>query len=375
MKPIWIFVLVGAVVALAIGSRVAIGPRPQWMQEDTVGMPRAADAARAGAQRGDDAVARDITGRPLAPQPQRGGAPDTRSAAGSARGGSPPWLPPPHQGGRGEQVANGAGSASGSGHHLGSAPPGGGAGLGAFDSPAGVAPAPVSERAAHLPSVTQNAPSGLETSEQGVDDKTNGKEADSGPMLSVPLKGDVVPDAGTPALKTEGLVLKGGELEFTDSGMVTYPTSDGFSGNAGTVSFQITPNWNGSDADDHALVQFAEGLNTWENRLSLGKNNDTLRFIMIDDTGVERNVNIPIGDWEAGQPHQVAMTWGDALMSLYIDGTLVGQNTYQGTLDIPPASPLYVGWNDPNMHAGVDGKLTDLKVWGRALGADEVTGH
>jgi hypothetical protein len=257
----------------------------------------------------------------------------------------------------------------------------GGTAAGGTDSRTGIAPLPAAERAERLPERARQRQGeaggdALDAmDEMPAGDTVEGEEADPDVLLSVPLKGDVVPEAGTPALTSEGLVVKDGEVEFTDAGMVTFPAGGNFSGDAGTVAFEISPNWAGSDAGDHALVQVAEGIHVWENRFAVVKNVDLLRFFMVDSDGVERNVSVPIRDWEPGQPHRVAASWGDALMSLYVDGQLVGQTTFQGTLVIPDSSPIYVGYNDPaNGHAGVGGRLTDLKIYGRAFGEGDLGG-
>jgi hypothetical protein len=115
------------------------------------------------------------------------------------------------------------------------------------------------------------------------------------------------------------------------------------------------------------------GDNVWENRISLVKNLDTLRFILIDNTGVERNVGLQIGDWAPGEAHRVTATWGDALMSLYVDGRLVGQNTFEGNLQVSPGGPIYLGYNKPGgAYVGPGGALSDFKIYSRTLDQSEV---
>ena len=77
------------------------------------------------------------------------------------------------------------------------------------------------------------------------------------------------------------------------------------------------------------------------------KNINSLRFIIIDEGGVERNVNILIDDWQPGEAHQVTATWGEALMSLYVDGNLVGQNTMPNDLNFPTTTPIHIGSDFP----------------------------
>lgn len=233
----------------------------------------------------------------------------------------------------------------------------------------------MNERAAHLPDAARHGQTQTEAGadEAEVEKKAEGNGADPDVLLSVPLKASVAPEVGEPPIHSDGVVVKDGEVELGDTSMITFPAGGNVNGEAGTVAFEITPTWAGSDQASQSFVQILEGQHTWENRMALVKNVDALRFMMIDSTGVEHNVGIPITDWMPDEPHQVAATWGDALMSLYVDGVLVGQATYQGEFKVAPNGPIYVGYNDPaSTYNGVGGRLRDLKIYGRALGANEL---
>jgi hypothetical protein len=242
----------------------------------------------------------------------------------------------------------------------------------------GPAPVPIGERAAQLPegATRRNGPHAAgeaetDTVQADADGAKQGGDPDV--LFSLPLKSDVAPEVGEPAVKAEGVELKDGDVEMGATSMLTFPAEGNVNGEAGTVAFEITPKWAGSDDTSQSFVQILQGEHTWENRMAIVKNGDTLRFMMIDSTGVERNVGVPIPDWVPADPHQVAVTWGDALMSLYVDGALAAQTTYQGEFQVSPQGPILVGLNNPDTtYFGVGGTLRDLKIYNRALSLDEI---
>jgi hypothetical protein len=192
-------------------------------------------------------------------------------------------------------------------------------------------------------------------------------------LLSVPLKGAIDTESGIPPISAEGLnVGQDGAVQFGDDAMVQFQADGNINGEAGTIGFDITPNWAGGDPTNQSFVQVLSGDNVWENRLSLVKNYNNLRFILVDDSGVERNVGLEINDWAAGERHRVTATWGDALMSLYVDGRLVGQNTYEGSLKVSPGGPIYLGYNRGGVYSGPGGALSDFKIYGRTLDQSEL---
>jgi Concanavalin A-like lectin/glucanases superfamily len=134
----------------------------------------------------------------------------------------------------------------------------------------------------------------------------------------------------------------GDGLKFSENAQLTFAQAGGASGEAGTISFDVEPDWSGSDRTDNSLVQI-RAENQWANRLQLVKNGRYLRFILSDDTGREADISVPIDDWVPGESHGVTASWGDGRTSLFLDGRLAGSNTYDGQFDIAPDTPLYVG--------------------------------
>lgn len=192
-------------------------------------------------------------------------------------------------------------------------------------------------------------------------------------LLSLPLKGAIDTESGVPPLSAEGLNIgQDGAVQFGDDAMLQFPVDGNINGEAGTIGFEITPNWAGDDPTNQSFVQVLSGDNIWENRLSLVKNYNNLRFILVDDTGVERNIGLEINDWAPGESHRITATWGDALMSLYVDGRLVGQNTYEGSLKVSPSGPIYLGYNRGGVYSGPGGAISDFKIYGRTLDQSEL---
>ena len=226
-----------------------------------------------------------------------------------------------------------------------------------------------------LPQAGQGPPS-LEQQLTGSD-TANGQPADkknNDLLLSLPLDGKVVTSDNTAPSLSEDLKVDDNGVKFTDTSELVFPADGHVNGAAGTIQFDIQPDWAGSDQTNNSLLQI-RNEHQWEDRLQLVKNYNSLRFVFVDNTGQERNVNVYIDNWQAGQPHQVAATWGDALLSLYVDGQLVGTNTYPGQLEIAPGTPIHVGSDFLGAsYSGASGTISNLKVYGRALGADEVIG-
>ncbi len=197
-------------------------------------------------------------------------------------------------------------------------------------------------------------------------------EEDPDLIFSVPLNGSVAAEDATEPLDAEGLEIDEDRVVFGKSSRLTFPADGHVNGEEGTIAFDITPHWAGSDPTNHSLVQIRQN-GVWQNQLQVIKNFNSLRFIFIDDTGVERNVNTYIDDWSAGEPHRITATWGEALISLYVDGRLIGQDTYEGTFRVAPGTPIHIGSDFAGSdHSGAGGTISNFKIYRRALATDEI---
>jgi len=193
-----------------------------------------------------------------------------------------------------------------------------------------------------------------------------------GVLLSIPLKGSVNPDQGGNVTQVDGVVVDGNSVDFTDQAQYSLPAEGHVDGEMGTIAFEIEPHWSGADETNNSLLQIRDE-HQWENNLQLVKNYNSLRFIIIDEAGVETNINVYIDNWQADQSHRVTATWGEAQMALYIDGQQVGMTTLPNDLAFGDATPIHVGSDFPGtQYAGANSRISNLTIYGRPLSAGEI---
>jgi len=340
----WIAAVV-ALVAVALVARTRwsadAGAERDMRQLGAAGAPDAerGGASGAGGTRPGGMSQRAPGGAPNAAAPGRALSPDARRAAGGMRV-APGDLPA-------RRLAGAAGQAEVGGPEAKAA----------------------AERAHDLPDARQHREQVLE---QIAPEPPPGADPDL--VLSVPLKGAIDTEAGAPPVHAEGMTVgQDGTVQFGDGAMMKFEADASLGDDAGSIAFSIVPDWAGSDPTNQSFVQVLSADDVRENRISLVKNLDSLRFILITDTGIEHNVGLEIGDWGPGEPHRVTATWGESQMSLYVDGRLVNQLTYDGRVKVAPGGPIYLGYNQPNSaYVGPGGAISDFKIFGRTLDAGEV---
>jgi len=188
----------------------------------------------------------------------------------------------------------------------------------------------------------------------------------------VVLKVDSTEDTAKATESTDVREPRYGEngVELTPDSVLAFPDAGNVKGDAGTISLDFTNNWAGADESNNTLIQIREP-NQWNDRFELVKNGKYLRFIITDNSGVERDISYMIDSWAPGERHQVTPTWGDGEMRLYVDGNLVGRNSYPGSLEIRPGTPMQLGSAFAN-YKGFDGVIHKTTVWGQAKTGDEV---
>jgi Concanavalin A-like lectin/glucanases superfamily len=201
----------------------------------------------------------------------------------------------------------------------------------------------------------------------------NPKQGETGDLLvNIPLRGEVKPEVGAGTIQSDGLVSQGGQVNFPDNAQLTFPVGGNVNSKAGTISFDVQPEWAGSDQTNNSLVQIRDE-HTWENDLAIEKNFNSLRYIIIDSSGAEHNVNIPIDDWAAGEQRQITATWDNTSMALYVNGQLVGQTPLPNPLAFNDTTPVHVGSDFPgSTFSGAGGPISGFKIYGRALGSGEI---
>jgi len=194
----------------------------------------------------------------------------------------------------------------------------------------------------------------------------------AGPALALSFDKATQPDKGDSApIVEEGVSFDAEGAHFAADAQFALPSDGNVDGAAGTISFWILPDWSGDDPGDASIVQL-RNRHVWENRLQIFKNGPFMRFLFTDNSGIESGVGADIRNWKRGEWHMVTATWGDGVTSLYIDGELVGDRTYDGELNLSPSMPLYIGSNYPGDGPGARGVLSNFQIYTRALTQDEV---
>ncbi len=204
-------------------------------------------------------------------------------------------------------------------------------------------------------------------------DPTGVPEPEPAPVLTISrpiLGGD--PTQPTQKQRIE-MTPDGATLTFAEGERFAFQAKPGsdHDGEAGTISFEIRPAWNG-DEDSVRIFAQIHASTEWHSRLLLFKDHGYLRYLFTTN-GMERGVGAPITSWVTGERHKVAATWHDGTVALYIDGKPVGEDAYSGTLDITPYTLLYMGSDNPaEPGRAANAEITQFKIYGRALDSGEI---
>jgi hypothetical protein len=207
----------------------------------------------------------------------------------------------------------------------------------------------------------------------GSDPSKSDNPDEQGPVLSIPFDNTTLPDKGyTGPIAEQGVTFDGHGATFSTDSQFAIPDAGNLgTAETGTISFCLRPQWGGDETStDASLVNLH--TNTFENRVQIAKNGQYLRLLIADNTGHETGAALSISGWQAGQNRLVTGTWGQALSSLYVEGQLVGSQTYQGDVQIPPGTPMYIGSDVPGGNPGARASLSNFQVYNRALSSDEV---
>jgi hypothetical protein len=322
---------------------------------DSGGVPAAA-GERAGGERGAGSPFREKrVGRDLSASSGRaaaGGSASVHTSGDRERGGTLGFSAT-------GRAAGGGGSAS-----LGGAPFGGDRGkdLGS-DRP----------HQADVKDFLAQQPPGAQRSDPAEEDTA---EDSSEVVLSVPLNQQFGTDAtqgARPIVEQDLQFADDGEgVKFDTESVLAFPDAGNVQNSAGTITFEFEPDWEGGEAGDYNFVN-VRTPNDPRNLLRVFKNGRYLRFLFADETGRERNIGFDMADWQPGERHRVTATWGDNQTALYVDDQLAGTNTYEGELNIPPGTPLYLGSDVPQAApSGAGAIISNFEVFGRSLQRNEV---
>jgi len=204
----------------------------------------------------------------------------------------------------------------------------------------------------------------------------NPAEGDA-PIVDLPFNNSTPSDKTNVTPIEDGVSFNGQGATFAlDSQMVIPDVT--INNQAGAVSFCLQPQWGGSDQGDASLFQLRTP-NQFNNRISIFKNGRFLRFLLADNTGIETDPGTVIDNWQPNQPHQITGTWssnpdGGGNVQLYVDGSMVAQRSFDGQLDIPPGTPMYIGSDYSGGVPGAQGSISNFQVYGQSLPSDQIAG-
>jgi Concanavalin A-like lectin/glucanases superfamily len=198
-------------------------------------------------------------------------------------------------------------------------------------------------------------------------------------MLSLPLHGTTEPeDADQPQPVAEQNIKPGNDgngVEFPVDSVLEFPDASNFIyPQGGSLSLDIKPSWKPSWDDSNVNNSFVQVKtpDMWQGQMMLFRNGTYLRFVWFDTNQQENGVGVDIHNWAPGEDHSVTATWGDAVMSVYVDGKLAGQQTYSGELALSEGLPMFLGSNPGSHVPGADATLQNFKVYNRPLTPNEV---
>jgi hypothetical protein len=157
----------------------------------------------------------------------------------------------------------------------------------------------------------------------------------------------------------------GADHVFSTTSQVQVPDAANITGEAGTVSFWLKPEWGPNSQDDATFVQLGDSS------LQVVKNVNFLRFEYLDGNGTENGLGTNIGDWQQEQWRQVTASWNSGNLSLYVDGQLISQNRYQNPPIFGQETKLLVGSDFSGPVA--PGQVSNLTVLNRDSSPTEVS--
>jgi beta-galactosidase len=70
--------------------------------------------------------------------------------------------------------------------------------------------------------------------------------------------------------------------------------------------------------------------------------------------------------------HHLAGTYDGSKVKLYIDGVMVNEVAYSGSIMLSPGTPLYIGANADWPDRGYEGAIDDVRIYDRALAGEEI---
>jgi hypothetical protein len=179
---------------------------------------------------------------------------------------------------------------------------------------------------------------------------------------------------GTLPIIEDNVYYDAGEgVYFPPDSRFAYPDNGNVDNEGGTFSLWIQPvDWDGAEKTDNSFFQL-RAAGSWPNRLQLFKNGYFLRFLFTNAAGIETNIGAVINTWKKGEWHHVAGTWGEGQTTMYVDGRLIDKAFYEGGLEVPDGTPLYVGSDLPGGASSAGANISKFAVLERVLAPEEIS--
>jgi len=158
----------------------------------------------------------------------------------------------------------------------------------------------------------------------------------------------------------------GNALSLPHGQIFSIVANDGnFRPDQGTIELWLRPNWDGDDGQVHVIFGARVGKSDYMNLNKLDTNTFGVATGGRDGAGYQR-VELDISDWEAGQWHHIAATWGEGRLALSIDGEQVGEA--EGSM--PPSMVMPAITFGPSL----DGAIDELAIWSFPKAAFDLSG-
>lgn len=196
------------------------------------------------------------------------------------------------------------------------------------------------------------------------------------PVFSAFQDGKLDVDSDDAPVAADNVESKDGFVMFGEDSQVVVPDAGNLSGPAGSISFWVKPEWEGSEKADAHMLDLSTP-NVWENRLAVNKNGRYLRFMFFPNTGQEVGVSSIIDDWQPNQEHHVVATWGPVdgggnVLQFYVDGRLVGTDQYDGEFEVPTNQNVILG-NNRSGKLGARGGMSGLEFYPNQIPYEKVS--
>jgi len=157
---------------------------------------------------------------------------------------------------------------------------------------------------------------------------------------------------------------------FPGDALLGFSARGGLDTAAGTVMFWVQPvDWDGSGRGSHSFFLVRDPASL-DHHFSILNDQGQLRFQIVNEAGVMVSLYHPIRDWQRGEWHHVAATWGSGVMDLYADGVLVGEDYLEGIPALRADAPAFWGSNRGTLGAGAI--LHDARIFSQALGEADI---